>query len=280
LPAKYLGFTCFLPIFLPNLAQPVLNIHFLEVGQGTAVVVETKNHQLVYDTGKKFSQRFDSGKHIVAPYLLQAGHSHIDTLIISHGDSDHAGGVKGLSSLIEVGNVYSGQPTKTDGEQCVAGQSWQWDGLHFSVLWPSLDYLSKLYGEVKSNNLSCVLLIEYGEYRFLLTGDIEKSVEKRLLALYPERLQNMTIVLAPHHGSGSSSHNNWVNHLQAKYAIVSAGYTNAYGHPHPRVVERYQRVNSEVEHTGNRGAIGFTVNADGLLSLRRWREVEKRYWYD
>jgi len=279
-PAKYLALFCFLPIFFADMTRPRLNVIFLEVGQGTAVVVEIKNHQLVYDTGKQFSPRFSSGQHIIAPYLLQGGNSDIDSLIVSHGDSDHAGGVEGLLSLIKIGKLYSGQPHKTGGEQCIAGQSWQWDGLVFSILWPTSEYLSKTKVGFNSNNLSCVLLIEYGEYHFLLTGDIEKSVEKRLLALYPERLKNITVVLAPHHGSNSSSHSNWVNHLQAKYAIVTAGYTNAYGHPHPHVLERYHRAGTEIEHTGNSGAIGFTINDDGFLSVRRWREYEKRYWYD
>lgn len=280
-PAKYLSVICFLPIFFPGVDRPVLSLLFLEVGQGTAVVIETAGHQLVYDTGKRFSERFDSGQHVIAPYLLQSGHSEIDILMTSHGDSDHAGGASGLLSLINMQNHYSGEPKKTGGQQCFAGQYWQWDDVHFSVLWPTQEYLNNRSSPLNSNNQSCVLMITHGSKRFLLTGDINSIVERQLLSLYPTLLNEITAVLIPHHGSRSSSHQQWVDHLAAKYAIVTAGYTNAYQHPNPEVIERYNKQGTIVHHTGRDGAIRMAIEStDTATEVARWRQYQKRYWYD
>lgn len=280
-PAKYLSIFCFLPIFFPEVTKPALTLLFLEVGQGTAVVIETARHQLVYDTGKRFSERFDSGQHVIAPYLFQSGHSDIDMLMTSHGDSDHAGGMSGLLSLIKIQKHYSGEPKKTGGHQCVAGQQWQWDGVSFVVLWPTQYFLDKPSSQLNANNRSCVLMVEYGANRFLLAGDINGIVERQLLGLYPTLLNEVTAVLIPHHGSRSSSHQGWVDHLQASHAIVTAGYTNAYRHPHPSVVERYQKQGARMSHTGQHGAIRIVVEeGNHAIDLLRWREYKKHYWYD
>ncbi len=285
-PYRYLSLVCFLPIFLPLREFPELSLTFLDVGQGTAVVVETPRHTLVYDTGKHFSERFDSGQHIIAPYLLYKSRKHIDYLITSHGDNDHAGGVSGLLSVVTLDKHLSGEATKTSGEQCQAGQFWRWDDVDFLTLWPSDTTIdAHKQGKSKSNHQSCVLLIQYKTYRFLLTGDIESVNERELLALYPEKLRNLSVLLIPHHGSRTSSHQQWVDYLNADYGVVTAGYTNAYNHPHPNVVERYQQVGTKLEQTSNSGALIFKL-VDGPfknqkeLSITRWREQSKRYWYN
>ncbi|MBX2810008.1 MAG: MBL fold metallo-hydrolase, partial [Cellvibrionaceae bacterium] len=241
------------------------------------------HHQLVYDVGRNFSERFDSGEHIVAPYLLRLGYSEIDRLLISHGDSDHAGGVLGLQRLIAVDDVVAGEPEKSPGKQCVRGQHWHWDDVHFTVLWPSAEFLQHYKPGRKndtSNNLSCVLHIHYRDQAILLTGDIENTVERRLL----DTLAPVTILLAPHHGSNTSSHSAWLAQLQAEYVVFSAGYHSPYGHPHPEVVKRYQQTGASLFDTGKDGAIRFTFapgdpNKHQPWQLERWRLDYGRYWY-
>ena len=287
IPIKSVCLICFLPLFFPAKHRPPLRVTFLDVGQGTSVVIETDSHQLVYDTGQRFSDRFDAGKHIIAPYLMSRGYRSVDSVIVSHGDSDHAGGLLGLRSIISVGQQLSGEPDKTQGLQCQSGQRWQWDAVKFTVLWPTEAYLEenrkkgkKNRKKGKSNNLSCVLLIQYQDKNLLLAGDIEREVEVQLLAS-GQLPSSIDILLVPHHGSRTSSHSQWVSLLKPQYAVVTAGYRNAYGHPDPEVSYRYQQVGSTVFNTGEEGAIRFLANDnDKRWTIERWRTTYPRYWYD
>ncbi len=278
IPIRWLGLICLLPLFLPIQERPPLRITFFDVGQGTAIAIETPNHQLVYDAGRQYSERFNVGQHIIAPYLLQQGNNSIDHLVISHSDGDHAGGVNGLLSLISAKELSSGEPTKTGGNQCQAGQRWQWDDIYFSVIWPTETFLKEAGPSINDNNYSCVLLIRYKGKTILLSGDIEKSVEKILLKK-ADFSKNISLLAVPHHGSQTSSHKSWVNHIQPRYAIFSAGYLNSYGHPHPNVVNRYQSVGTNMLFTAIDGAVTFSINNDEW-EIKTWREYRRNYWYE
>jgi competence protein ComEC len=282
----------------------------MDVGQGTAIVVDTKKHHLVYDTGRWFSERFNAGEHLLVPYLRASGISSLDKLLVSHGDADHAGGAKGLLGVISAKQILSGQPEAintgplsagpliagplTSGpsitgqsragqsrigvEQCYAGQQWWWDEVEFRVLWPPLDQLAGL----SDNNSSCVLLISYQDKHILLSGDIEKQVELQLLS-NPEFLQNakgVDIALVPHHGSKTSSSRQWVKHVQPYWAVVTAAYKNQYHHPHPSIEARYQRAGSIFLNTANSGAMRWHIDKQGRWQLERWRFDFRRYWYE
>ncbi|MFT6220861.1 MAG: competence protein ComEC, partial [Candidatus Endobugula sp.] len=214
LPYRYCGLLLLLPVCLPSKSPAVLRATFLDVGQGTAVVIETKDHRLIYDTGRRFSGRFNAGEHIIAPYLRSIGGSTINKVIVSHADSDHAGGLSGLLNNVNIdGEILSGEPTSLSptgdisAQQCYQGQQWQWDDVTFSVLWPSHSYLTRSRQEgskSKGNNVSCVLLISYEGENILLTGDIEKEAEYGLLGI-ADLPENIDIMLVPHHGSKTSS---------------------------------------------------------------------------
>ncbi len=291
IPGRWLGCVCVLPLFLPSLLPeffiqkelPTLEVTMFDVGQGTAIVLETPNHTLIYDAGRRYSHSFDVGEHILSPYLLQKRKSNIDILMISHNDTDHAGGVNGLLKTLNIKNIYAGESSNSEhvnAKQCRAGQQWQWDGVSFTVVWPTNAVVNKEQNAVlpKSNNLSCVLLITYQSHSILLAGDIETSVEKQLIShrLVPK---DVSLLLAPHHGSRTSSHLNWVNYVQAKHVVFSAGYKNPYRHPHVNVVRDYQAAGASTYNTAIDGAIKFTINGPEAV-IDTSREVQKRYWYD
>ena len=283
IPMRYFGLLCFLPVMLANKSPSALVITFMDVGQGTAIVINTKHHTLVYDTGRAFSQQFNAGQHIVVPYLRSKSISKIDKLIVSHNDNDHSGGVSGLLQAMPTLSIVSGQPL-AEASPCVAGQQWAWDGVVFEVLWPS-NHDSQLpwsYPLVKNNNNSCVLLITYGSQRILLTGDIEARVEKQLLD--KKQLKSpIDILLVPHHGSNTSSSLAWLKQLQPKWAVVTAGFNNPYQHPHSDVVNRYQKIGSTLLNTAVVGAIRFSIleknKEQGEWSLEQWRLDYRHYWY-
>ncbi|UTW45950.1 DNA internalization-related competence protein ComEC/Rec2 [bacterium SCSIO 12696] len=261
---RWLGLLPFIVVFIATPQRPTLSATVLDVGQGLAVVVTTKNHTLVYDVGAAFSERFDAGSAVVAPFLRSRGIRRVDRLMVSHGDNDHAGGVSGLLASIPVGDIYSGEllGTSVDVTPCRGGQSWQWDNVQFQVLSP-------LAFDGSGNNASCVLLITHGTNRLLLPGDIESTQEAKIHS----RLGPVDLVVAPHHGSATSSSYPFVNALKPEHVIYSAGYRHHFGHPHPNVVMNYQRVGSQQWSTAESGAVSAT------LQQGKWMLVGERQGY-
>jgi len=276
---RYIALVCFLPILFYVSPAPQLRLTFLDVGQGTAIVIETKNHQMVYDMGKRYSDQFDSGADIVAPYLLSLGYKNIDMFMVSHGDNDHAGGLNGLSEFISAKKRLVGEVSKTSGEQCIEGQKWQWDEVSFEVLWPSEAFIKTQPVYYKSNNTSCVLLIKAGQQSALLAGDIDRSVERRIVKRLSDE-RSINVVLAPHHGSKTSSSQSWVDSLTPQYVVFTAGFRNAYGHPHSSVVERYKQAGVQILNTSMDGAIRLEIDQYRQdWALERWRYDYPRLWY-
>jgi competence protein ComEC len=278
---RSLAIMCFLPLCYPVVRSSDFEMTVMDVGQGTAIVIQTPNHQMVYDTGRSFSDRFNVGEHILTPYLRDKALNRIDLLMVSHRDGDHAGGVQGLLKGIHADQISLGQtlPVQLDHTRvtkCMAGQSWWWDAVHFTVLWPEPRESSPI--KATNNNQSCVLLIRYKEKRILLAGDIEKGVERQLLS-HPLLRERVDIMLVPHHGSRSSSSVSWVNQLRPRWAVVSAGYKNHYGHPHVLVRQRYEDVGSEWLNTAVAGAIRWQISAQDEWRLTQWRKDFGRYWY-
>lgn len=259
------------------LGQPDLKLTVLDVGQGTAVVVKVGSNTLVYDTGPKYTDNFDAGSGIVVPYLHSQGIVHIDRLVVSHGDMDHAGGMKGLLEKIPATQLLAGQPEKigldVDAQNCHQVDKWQWQSVSFHFL-PVVQRKG-----ASANNQSCVLLIEYAGHAILLPGDIEVSVENQLLRaqLLPEKLD---VVLAAHHGSRTSSGAQFVSHTRPEIVIYSAGYRSQHGHPHKDVRKRFQNVNSREINTAEAGAVVFEWRNDQLRSVKEFRTSHRRYWFD
>ena len=274
-PGRWVGLIWLAPLFLARPPAPAMGelwLTMLDVGQGLAVVARTAAHTLVYDTGARFSTRFDAGRTVVVPYLRHAGVRRVDTLIVSHGDNDHIGGAASLRALLPVTQTLSSVPERLLGAApCVSGQSWEWDGVRFEHLNP--DAGSSLTG----NNASCVLRIVSRHGRALLPGDITARAEHQLLLEHDGRLR-AELLVAPHHGSKSSSSESFLDGVQPKVALLPVGYRNRYHHPHPAVVQRYRERGVVLADSPAAGAVEARFTSTGL-ELRRYRDEHRRYWH-
>ncbi|MEO7548647.1 MAG: DNA internalization-related competence protein ComEC/Rec2, partial [Ramlibacter sp.] len=242
LPARLLGLPLMLPVLLwqaPRPAAGEFELLAADIGQGNAVVVRTAGHTLVYDAGPRYSAESDAGHRVLVP-LLRAFGERVDTVVISHRDSDHSGGAAAVLAMqpqaVLLSSIEDGHELQTvrRAGRCLAGQHWQWDGIDFTVLHPEpADYDAG----VRSNGLSCVLRISNGRSTALLAGDIEQAQEARLVAA--SAALKADVLLVPHHGSKTSSSEAFLDAVQPRWALVQAGYRNRFGHPAVAVLARY-----------------------------------------
>ncbi len=268
------GFLLLLAVFTSNARQSVpentILMDVIDVDQGLAVLVQTAHHQLLYDTGAAWPDG-SMMERAIKPYLLQKGITQLDKVIISHLDNDHAGGIYDLLKDFTVAEVYSSEPiNKVEGQACRAGQHWNWDGIEFRILHPvdPDNYWDR-------NDKSCVLLIIVAGRKILLPGDIESAVEQELLAkTFPE----IDVMVAPHHGSKTSSTPEWVQKVNHGVVIYSSGYLSQFGHPHAVVQQRYQDAHVQEWNTALQGKINVSVDAMGKVQVQSWREQDGRYW--
>ena len=226
----------------------------LDVGQGLSVVVQTANHWLVYDTGAKFSAESDMGQSALLPFLRLQGVGKIDKLIISHGDNDHIGGAVSLMRGIPAEQVLTSVPqqlSEYSPVRCAAGQSWTWDKVRFTLLSPQHAFVSE-------NDNSCVLKIQSEQGAVLLTGDIEALAESWLIETYGNNLK-ANVLIAPHHGSNTSSTTGFLQAIQPEYVLIPAGHRNQFGHPHQDVLVRYKQIKAKWLTSADSGAITINV---------------------
>ncbi len=271
-PARTVGLVWLLPMFLVRPAAPGAGevwFTLLDVGQGLAAVVRTEHHLLVFDTGSRWSARSDAGRAVVIPYLRAYGIDRIDTLLVSHGDNDHAGGAASILNAVRVERVLSGAP-KVAGEPCRAGLEWRWDGVEFSVLNPAHEI-------GKHNDASCVLRVRGAHGVVLLPADIEKAAERALVAREGRGLV-ADILVAPHHGSRTSSSADFLQTVHARYVAFPVGYRNRYRHPHPAIVERHRALGSILYDSPSGGALEFRLRETGV-EVSAYRLQHRRYWF-
>ncbi len=275
LPGRWVGVVWLLPALLvrpPGPAAGEVWMTMLDVGQGLAVVVRSQHRTVVFDTGPRYSSHFDAGESVVVPYLRQAGVRRIDRLVVSHGDRDHAGGVESLLAAMPVDRVMTSVPGIAGQERCVTGQRWHWDGVEFEILNPPAGAAGD------HNNDSCVLMIRSRHGRIFLPADIEKKAERRLVAGQGQRLR-AEVLVAPHHGSRTSSSPSFLEAVHPQLVLLPVGYRNAYRHPHPAVVERYQVLGARLLDSPGSGAIELRLGA-GRVETRLYRIDHRRYWFE
>ncbi len=252
----------------PSLGYGDYSVTQLDVGQGTAIVIHTQNSLTLYDAGPIFTPSFNAGEAVIVPYLKSIGINTIDNVILSHGDSDHVGGVSSIHDTFNVKQWYLGGSARVprggkkpiNESSCNHTINWQTDGVIFRFLHPKKGSHNSLYNE---NDQSCVLLIEGQNKksnlthtsRTLLTGDISKHIERSMIEQLI--LPKVDIMTAPHHGSKTSSSEIFLSYLNAKYALVSAGFNNRYHHPHPNILNRYEEKGIRIIDSARYGAVRF-----------------------
>ena len=272
-PLRPLGWPLLLLLIFPprsEIPEGVADIWQLDVGQGLAILVRTRHHTLLYDTGPRFGDN-DLGERVVLPTLRKLGVDGIDLMLISHAHADHAGGARAVAQGLPVKHVRGGEPAELPNEWqaagCESGRRWTWDGVNFE-LW-------QWAHARESNPKSCVLQIEASGERILLTGDIDMAAERALLesplAIPTDWLQS------PHHGSRSSSSMALLDRLRPKAVLISRGQGNSFGHPHPTVLARYQKYGMAIYDSADQGAIHLQL---GRFEAPRSMRLERRFWRD
>lgn len=279
-PGRWFGIVWMLPLLICKPEVPLtgdVSMTLLDVGQGLSVVVQTHHHLLIFDAGPKYSDNLDMGESVVLPFLNTIGVNEIDMLVISHGDNDHIGGAASLLAAMSTRAIKTSVPNMLPTPvttACTAGETWVWDRVRFTFLHPAANRLNL------DNDSSCVLRVDIGNKRILLTGDIEKLAENDLLSHDLNQLAS-TILVAPHHGSKTSGMRAFIHAVHPRFVLYAIGYRNRYHFPHPSVVESYNDIGAIQLDTATSGAITFKLRADMPISEPQlYRLIHKRYWFD
>lgn len=295
-PGRWLGIFLLIPVFFieaEKVPQGQIQLTVLDVGQGLAMLLRTRNHVLLYDTGDKYSAQFNMADIVIIPYMKLKGIKNIDKLLVSHSDRDHSGSFIEIIKQIPVTEVLAGEAEQLSVKlsansdknqnlhalfsfpikQCIIGQQWQWDDVQFKVLSPKMPLKNK-----QNNNRSCVLLVTtITKQTLLLTGDIEKDIEKQLIRDFPKLTAD--ILQVPHHGSRTSSSSVFLTQLHPEIALFSYGYRNRFHHPSEKVVSRYKKMKIKLYNTSN-GAIDIKRNmTNNSFSVKEYRVENRRIWH-
>jgi competence protein ComEC len=283
IPARYLGVALCLPLILPVIEHPYpgeAHVDVLDVGQGTAVLIRTSHHALLYDTGPAFGDT-NAGDRIVLPRLFGLGLEKLDGLILTHDDLDHTGGAPSVLRDMNVDWVATSLPPDRpmfEGKKimrCLRGQHWQWDNVQFEILNPPVTAYSE---QRKDNNMGCVLKVTAVAKSLLLTADAERPAEEEMLAAEPDKLK-ADVLLAGHHGSKTSSIEAFINAVNADKVVFTMGYRNRYGHPHWSVVNRFRDAGAQLYRSDRAGELSFKLSS-AEPKLEGWRHAHRRYWQD
>ena len=275
MPAKMPGKPLLVPVILIailSINQPKTSERFkmvvFDIGQGLAIHISVGDKQLLYDTGYG-NKTFSMAESSLLPYFKRLSISRLDRMIISHADADHAGGMNSILEKLTVDKLLVGEKTILEGADCHTEESWRWKNVQFSFL---AHLPNRFY---KGNSASCVLQVDVGDNKILLTGDIEKNSEKALLI---NGLGHFDIIVAPHHGSLTSSTIEFVTETSPNIAIFSTGYANRWQFPKSEVVQRYSDIGADIQITHKQGAIIVTESDDGALKLTTERANRLHFW--
>ena len=281
MPAKQLmlpSLVVFLLTFIPTNKPNQLKLLVFDIGQGLSVYIEVEGKKLLFDTGYG-NRDFSMAKSTLLPYFNRNLIASLDKLVISHKDSDHAGGLPVVVNYLNVKQLLVGETLKKNflaktqsrlkALNCHQQPNWRWGKVEFSFI----NRQAKPYD--KGNNQSCVLLISTPNQRFLLTGDIEKAAESRLLT---QDIKNIDLLVAPHHGSLTSSSREFVNYTHPHTVVYSTGYANRWNFPKSQVVQRYAQIGAKQFATHQDGAIEVSVDYEGKLKIISQRQHRSHFW--
>jgi len=271
----------------PALQKEQAFVNLLDVGQGQALVIQTQNNVLVYDTGAKWGDKMDGAKLAILPFLRAHQNSQIDSLMVSHSDIDHAGGLTRLLENIAVNKITSGQPAVLNQQlaaaninrsiqACKAGDSWVWDGVLFEVFSPGLPTFDRQF--TSDNDRSCVLKVTAGQQSVLIPGDLSAKAEQALIGAYGSKLQS-TILIAGHHGSRYSSSQAWLKTVKPDVVLFTAGYQNRYGFPNADTLARLPQ-SAAWFNTACSGGIGYLLGVESFSGKPSYEaRKSQQKWY-
>lgn len=287
-PVRWLGLATWIPLLAAEPAHPPhgsLTVTAFDVGQGMALLLETSGHRLLYDTGPAYGSEANAGSRVIVPYLRARGIAALDAVVVSHSDADHAGGALAVLDAVSTGWLSSSLPpghpvlqVVPDHRRCAAGQRWTWDGVEFEMLHPP----AAAYADsgLKPNARSCVLRVTIGTppaaTSLLLAGDIEAAQEAQLVAQHSAWLR-ADVLLAPHHGSGTSSTLAFLHAVRPQAAVFQVGHRNRYRHPQLQVYQRYGELGIERWRTDRDGAL--TIKFGTGITIDSYRRTRARYWH-
>jgi competence protein ComEC len=273
---RYTGLLLIVPLLLPPRPQPgpgETQVDLLDVGQGLAVLVTGEGMQVLYDTGPgnglPGEERWDLVDGTIAPMINATGHQP-DLVVASHADLDHSGGLQRLLDVYPGSRFTGSFPEPVAGvAPCIAPRDWRAGQYSLSILHPSagLPYLG--------NASSCTLSIRGHGMSILLGGDINTAVEQRLAV---EGLGPHDLLVAPHHGSSTSSSQVLLDATQPALALVSAGADNRFGLPHRDVLIRLERAGIPVVNTARCGGLRINAGAGGLYNIESARTERRAIW--
>lgn len=269
---RWLGLLLALPMFAAAPRPPPggIDIDVLDVGQGLSVIARSTHRTLLYDAGPRFGDRFDAGERIVTPLLRRGGDARtLDMFVVSHGDNDHAGGAPAIFDDFLVPAAYASEPGSLPAAGCASTQDMVDGEVRFTLL-PAAN-------AVLNNDRSCIVLIQGRDFAMLLPGDIEWAGERHLLGI---RLPDIEVLLAPHHGSRSSSSPAFLNHVHPRAVVFSTGYRNRFSHPDPAIVDRYVRRGILTWNTAVDGAVRIRYRPGNGFTVATARRAAPRFWYD
>ncbi len=285
-PGRAVASLALAPLLLAPADDPPpgeLRLTALDIGQGTAVLVEAGGRRLLYDAGPQLGADNDAGARTIVPYLRARGIRGLDALVVSHLDLDHSGGALSVlrnlridwvaSSLAPDHPIVAGSPRHF---ACRRGERWQWGDTRFVWLHPGEERDTAMRSP--TNARSCVLRIDAPGGSALLAGDIEAAQERRLLQLLGEDALRADVLLAPHHGSATSSSPQFLDAVDPAIAIFQVGYRNRYRHPNPKVVQRYEARDITVLRSDAHAAITVRLRAGEPARVSRLRVEDSRYW--
>ncbi len=309
-PARWAGWCLLLPVlsFTPQRPAPGhWRLLAFDVGQGGAVLLQTQTHDVLFDTGPRQGAN-DAGTRTILPNLRALGVRKLASVVVSHADSDHAGGLLTVLNALPVGMLYSSfsfqewlrraspasvlvalkkEPSQT--RLCERGQRWVRDGVVFQFLHPEkkppvemsgLNQVAPLRsakGKLSKNAQSCVLYVQGVQHSTLLPGDIGIQQEQLLLEKYAAELTADLVVVA-HHGSETSSSKRFVQQIKAQHAIAQTGYLNRFGHPHPTIQQRWLDAQTRFWQTDRHGAVLAESLPEGL-KVQAYSQLRQRYWH-
>jgi competence protein ComEC len=276
LPHRYLGVLMMMPLVIPSGSSPGddgTQADILDVGQGLAVLVASREYLMVYDTGPGNGLAGEHGWDMVdgtiRPVITAAGRTP-DLVVVSHADLDHAGGLARMHELFPEARFLASLPVdRSRVERCRSAHQWLGGELRFKVLHPSpgLPYLG--------NNSSCVISVTGNGLNLLLSGDISQVVEQRLVQ---QGLKQHQFLTAPHHGSSTSSSASFINTLQPSLVLVSAGANNRFGFPRSDVMHRYAQANVRTLNTAQCGGIRIITSEHAAARVITARRFFKTIW--